>query len=203
MFTVRHCAPLLERPPKAGVAGSNPAGRANNGVVAILAPQRKREPRVNPEHHDKTFVVTFLAVLGFLGAFTIGIMTLANAISASEVEDPAALARIEERIKPIGEVITDPAKLLEVAAAAPARAPMSGDEIVTKVCGVCHGAGVLGAPKIGDKAEWNKRKAAGMSALLANSLKGMNQMPARGGDPSLSDDEVKAAIEQMLKQTGV
>ena len=48
-----------------------------------------------------------------------------------------------------------------------------------------------------------KRKAAGMSALLANSIKGKNQMPARGGDPSLSDAEVKAAVELMLKQTGV
>jgi len=85
----------------------------------------------------------------------------------------------------------------------PARAPMSGAEIVTKVCGACHGSGVLNAPKIGDKAEWSKRKAAGMAALLASSIKGKNQMPARGGDASLSDAEVKAAVEQMLKQTGV
>jgi len=158
---------------------------------------------VNPEHHDKNFIVTFLAVLAFLGTFTIGIMALANAISAPEDADPAAIARMEERIKPVGEVITDPAMLLKVAAAGPARAPMSGAEIVTKVCGACHGSGVLNAPKIGDKAEWSKRKAAGMSALLANSLKGKNQMPARGGDPSLSDAEVKAAVEEMLKQTGV
>ncbi len=158
---------------------------------------------MNPEHHDKTFVVTFLAVLAFLGTFTLGIIAIANFISAPEAADAATLARIEERIKPVGQVITDEKMLLAAAPAAPARAPMSGAEIVTKVCGACHGAGVLGAPKIGDKAEWNKRKAAGMSALLANSVKGKNQMPPRGGDPSLSDDEVKAAVQEMLKQTGV
>ena len=158
---------------------------------------------MDAEKHDKTFMVTFTIVLGFIGAFTLTIMVIANIIGSAKAEDPAALARLEERITPVGQVITDPAKLLEVAAAAPARAPMTGEQIVTKVCSACHGTGVLNAPKIGDKAEWSKRKAAGMAALLANSIKGKNQMPARGGDPSLSDAEVKAAVEQMLKQTGI
>jgi cytochrome c5 len=71
------------------------------------------------------------------------------------------------------------------------------------VCSACHGTGVLNAPKIGDKAAWGKLKATGIKALLANAIKGKNQMPPRGGDPSLSDDEMKAAIEQMMKLTGV
>lgn len=158
---------------------------------------------MNPEHHDKTFVATFLAVLGFLGAFTVVIIIIANRISAADAADEAAVARIAERIRPVGQVVTDPAKLLAMAPAAAARAPMTGAEIVTKVCGACHNSGVLNAPKIGDKAEWGKRKAAGMSALVSNSIKGKNQMPARGGDPSLSDDEVKASVEYMLKQSGV
>lgn len=158
---------------------------------------------MNPEQHDKSFLTTFTMILGFLGAFTVTISLIARMISAPEAADADALARIEERIKPVGQVVTDPAKLLAMAPAAAARAPMTGAEIVTKVCGACHGSGVLNAPKIGDKAEWSKRKAAGMSALLASSIKGKNQMPARGGDPSLSDAEVKAAVEEMLKQTGV
>lgn len=157
---------------------------------------------MNPEHHDKTFVVTFLAVLGFLGAFTIGIITIANLISAPEAADAATVARIEERIKPVGEVITDEKMLLAAAPAAAARAPMTGAEIVTKVCGACHGAGVLNAPKIGDKAAWGKLKSGGVTALVSSAIKGKNQMPPRGGDASLSDAEVKAAVEEMLKQTG-
>jgi cytochrome c5 len=172
-------------------------------VAAILAPLHHREPSVNPEHHDKTFVVTFLLVLGFLGAFTITIWTIAHAIGTPDEPDPEAAGRIEERIKPLGQVATDASQLLAAAPAATARAPMSAEEIVTRVCSACHGTGVLNAPKIGDKAEWSKRKAAGMSTLMASSLNGKNQMPARGGDPSLTDAEVKAAVEQMLKQSGV
>ena len=155
------------------------------------------------EKHDKNFMMTFSLVLGFLGAFTVTIWIIAVAISKAEAEDPAAQARVVERIKPVGEVITDPAKLLEVAAAGPARAPMTGDQVVAKVCNACHGTGVLNAPKVGDKAEWAKRKAIGMQALVTSAIKGKNQMPPRGGDPSLSDDEMKAATEQMLKQSGV
>jgi cytochrome c5 len=152
---------------------------------------------VNPEHHDKTFVVTFLLVLGFLGVFTVGILFIANTLSAKDLDDPQNMTRVAERIKPVGQVITDENMLLAVAPPAAARAPMTGAEIVTKVCGACHGSGVLNAPKIGDKAEWNKR--GNLKTLVASAIKGKNAMPPRGGDPSLSDDEVKAAVEEMLK----
>jgi cytochrome c5 len=161
------------------------------------------ERRVETHKHDKVFIVTFGFVLAILGAFTLAIMVIAKVISGPVEAEEGAIARLEERIKPVGEVITDPAALMQLAAAAPARAPMSGAEIVTKVCSACHGTGVLGAPKIGDKGEWSRRKAAGMAALVASSIKGKNQMPPKGGDPSLSDDEVKAAVSEILKQTGV
>lgn len=159
---------------------------------------------MNPEQHDKAFIKTFGAVLGFLGVFTASIWVIAHAVGGHEPAEDEARARIEERIKPLGQVATDASQLVAMTApAAAARAPMSGAEVVTRVCGACHGSGVLNAPKIGDKAEWAKRKAAGMSALMASSIKGKNQMPARGGDPSLTDDEMKAAVEHMLKQSGV
>ena len=158
---------------------------------------------MDPQQHDKTFVVTFLGVLGFLGAFTIGIIMIANFLSAPEAADDAALARLEERIKPVGQVITDEKMLLAATPVATARAPMGAAEIVTKICAACHVSGVLDSPKIGDKGEWNKRKAAGMSAMMVNAIKGKNQMPPRGGDAALSDDEVKAAVQEMLKQSGV
>ncbi len=158
---------------------------------------------MSPEKHDKAFIATFGIVLGFLGAFTATIWVLAHSIGGHELTEAEARARVEERIKPVGTVVTDARQLLAMTPAAPARPAMSGDEVVTRVCGACHGTGVLGAPKIGDKAEWARRKAAGMAALMANSMKGKNQMPARGGDPSLSDAEVKAAVEMMLKKSGV
>lgn len=155
---------------------------------------------MNTEQHDKTFVTTFAVVLGFLGAFTVTIWVIAHAIGGHEVDEAQARARIEERIKPVGEVITDEKMLLAAtpaASAAAARAPMSGKEVVAKVCGACHNTGVLNAPKVGDKAEWNKR--GNLATLVASAKAGKNAMPPKGGDPSLSDEELKAAVEEMLK----
>jgi cytochrome c5 len=154
---------------------------------------------LNTQQHDKTFVATFAIVLGILGAFTVTIWVVAHAIGAQQLEqDEADLkARLEERIKPVGQVVTDASQLLAAAPAATARPPMSGKEVVTKVCGACHASGVLNAPKIGDKAEWNKR--GNLTALLAGAKNGKNAMPPKGGDPSLSDEELKAAIAEMVK----
>lgn len=158
---------------------------------------------MNPQQHDRTFIATFLTVLGFLGAFTVAIILVASALNASHRSEDEAAARIEERIRPFGEVITDEKMLLAAAPApaAAARAPMSGAEIATKVCAACHGTGVLNAPKTGDKGEWNKRMAAagGLEGLVASAIKGKNAMPPRGGDASLSDDEVKAAVRELMK----
>jgi cytochrome c5 len=74
---------------------------------------------------------------------------------------------------------------------------MTGPDVVTKVCGACHTAGVLGAPKIGDKGAWASRGS--LSTLVASAVKGKNAMPPKGGDPSLSDAEIKAAIQEMTK----
>ena len=157
---------------------------------------------MDEQHHDKSFVATFLAVLAFLVAFAVAISFIARTVSASSAVDPTAAARVEERIKPVGSVVTDEKMLLALAPPPAAHAPMTGEQIVTKVCGACHGSGVLGAPKIGDAAAWGKRKAAGLAALVASAAKGKNSMPPRGGDASLSDDELKAAIQDMLKKSG-
>lgn len=151
---------------------------------------------MDTQHHDKVFFVTFAVVLGFLGAFTLSIMLVANLL-----DEPAAdaneIARIEERIKAPGTVITDAAALMKVSAPVAARAPMTGPEIVAKVCGACHNSGVLNAPKTGVAADWASRGS--LASMVASAIKGKAAMPARGGDPSLSDDEVKAAVQVLLK----
>ena len=66
---------------------------------------------------------------------------------------------------------------------------------------MCHAAGVAGAPKLTDKAAWAPRIAQGKDALYSSSLKGKGAMPAKGGNPSLSDADVKAAVDYMVGQT--
>jgi cytochrome c5 len=80
----------------------------------------------------------------------------------------------------------------------------SGQDVYTKTCSVCHTAGVAGAPKLGDKADWGPRVAQGKNVLYEHALKGFTgkkgAMPAKGGNTALADDEVKAAVDYMVAQ---
>lgn len=100
-----------------------------------------------------------------------------------------------------------PAAAAPAAAPAPAApAPVAENTIGKKVygstCALCHGSGVAGAPKSGDKADWGTRIAQGNDTLYKHAIEGFTgakgMMPARGGGASLSDDEVKAAVDYMV-----
>jgi cytochrome c5 len=84
-----------------------------------------------------------------------------------------------------------------VAATSAVPAKADGKKVYDTVCTICHGAGVAGAPKFGDKAAWAPRLKTGMDALYASSIKGRNAMPPKGGNPALADAEVKAAVDYM------
>lgn len=83
------------------------------------------------------------------------------------------------------------------AKAAPAAGKADGKKIFETTCIVCHGTGVAGAPKAGDKAAWAPRLKTGMNALYTSALNGKNAMPPRGGNNALSDAEVKAAVDYL------
>ena len=86
---------------------------------------------------------------------------------------------------------------------AAAAAPAKGDEVYKKTCGVCHDQGIAGAPKLGDKAAWAPRIKQGMDTLYTVSLKGKpgTGMVAKGGNASLSDADVKAAVDFMISKS--
>lgn len=158
---------------------------------------------MDESHHDKVFVRTFGVVLGALFALTFAIMGVAALISDDDHVDPLVSQRIEARLQPVGKVITDPSMLVEVAKAEDA-GPRSGADIVANVCAGCHTAGVLGAPKTGDKAAWSALlDSHGLDELVANAIKGEGAMPPRGGDASLTDEEVKASVQELLKAAGL
>lgn len=119
---------------------------------------------------------------------------------------------IAQRIRPVGQVtLADPnapAPAPSAGSPATAGAPpaakvaQSGEQVYKQVCQVCHATGVLNAPKVGDKAAWAKLVAQGLDTLTANAIKGVKQMPPRGGNPNLSDVELSRAIVHMANQSG-
>ena len=90
-------------------------------------------------------------------------------------------------------------------AAAPAVADHAqGKSVFNKTCAMCHASGAAGAPITGDKADWGPRIAQGIDVLYTRAIEGYTGakgvMPARGGSTTLSDDEVKAAVDYMVAQ---
>ena len=129
-------------------------------------------------------------LVGFI-ALVVGIVLLAELAlnvyaDRSRKNDPAMSdAAIEQRIAPVAKLVVDPN--------APAPTPPAQPANVAQVAA----APAAGAPKLGDKAAWAPRLAQGKDALYATALKGKGAMPAKGGNPALPDDAVKAAVDYM------
>ena len=75
-----------------------------------------------------------------------------------------------------------------------------GEKVYGTSCVSCHGAAVLGAPKLGDKPGWTPRIAKGVDVLYQNAINGIKMMPPRGGNAALKDEEVKAAVDFMVSK---
>jgi cytochrome c5 len=82
--------------------------------------------------------------------------------------------------------------------AASAGSAAEGKAVYDGTCHVCHGTGLAGSPKFGDKAAWAPRIATGMDTLYNAALHGLRAMPPKGGNASLTDAQVKAAVDYMV-----
>jgi cytochrome c5 len=120
----------------------------------------------------------------------------------------ASGSSVAERIKPVGEIALAAAQTGQaqannaLAAATPER---DGQQVYQASCVACHDAGIAGAPKVGDKGQWAKRIAKGLDTLYAGAVNGIQGsagvMPAKGGNPALSDAEVRAAVDYMVARS--
>lgn len=167
---------------------------------------------------DRTVTFQICLTIAVLVAIAVFIGYLSSSFTAGAVEkvkgtitDQDLLDReAKNRILPVGHVVTQ--KMLDEGYEYPdASVPevvavkRTGAEVVDYLCASCHTAGVGGAPKLDDAADWGTRYAQGMDALMAigiNGKEGTTMMP-RGGDSSLSDDDIWNSIVAMLKQAGV
>jgi cytochrome c5 len=121
-----------------------------------------------------------------------------------EPEVPAASAPATAADAPVAA----PAVAVPVVAApaaAPAAAPKlaadAGKNLYNATCVACHGAGIAGAPKLGDKAAWEPRIRQGNATIYDHAIKGFQgkagMMPPKGG-ASAPDEEVRAAVDYMI-----
>lgn len=151
-------------------------------------------------HKTSTFSVVFAVLGGILVPMILIALVakffIAGSLGSAEATPApkAEVAKIEENIKPVAAV--------EVASSSAPQAEKGGEEVVKGVCAMCHGTGLMGSPKIGDKAAWEPRIKQGYETLVKHAVEGIRSMPARGGNPALTDNEVAAAVAYMANQAG-
>jgi cytochrome c5 len=168
---------------------------------------------------DKTFVRNFSLVLA--GLVVVGLIAhlLAGIIGENFQATQNRTDAIAPRIAPVGQVNTgdEPVAIAgrgdagapAADAAAPATADAGADPgkaTYDKACFACHAQGIAGAPKYGDMAAWEPRLAQGPDVLVDHALHGYTgqtgMMPAKGGNPTLSDADVAAAVDYMMAAVG-
>ncbi|MCP5163186.1 MAG: cytochrome c5 family protein [Hahellaceae bacterium] len=77
---------------------------------------------------------------------------------------------------------------------------LAGEAIFTGTCKVCHAQGINGAPIAGNAKMWAPRAAQGKATLLQHAIQGFGMMPAKGGNDTLQESDLSAAIDYMLYQ---
>lgn len=169
---------------------------------------------------DKVFLRQFSMVIGFLFLVMLFLIALATYMYSRHPapKAPHQNQQVDARISPVGGVYagdTGRAALLAAQEAAKKAAEgqvayggtLDGKTIFDQLCTTCHTNKATGAPDIHDKAAWAPRVAEGLDTLVKHAIEGYQGkdgkgalMPAKGGNPALTDAQVKATVEWMLTQ---
>ncbi|QOY62732.1 cytochrome c5 family protein [Lysobacter sp. H21R4] len=166
-------------------------------------------------NYDLDFLKRFSLVIGFLIVLSLGLVLGARMVSDSlPYDEPDNVAqRTRERIAPVGSVYAGGTGAAAAAAAASAAAAsasaqvayggtLDGSVIFDGLCAGCHASGAGGAPTM-DQAHWSARIAQGMDTLHKHAIEGYTGsaglMPAKGGNPALTDEQVIATVDWMVE----
>ena len=165
---------------------------------------------------DQKFFDMYSLVIGVLAAVALAIFVLAMKMSditqGVYTRDAAEYQQaVADRIRPVGQVYlpgeehaSSGPKVETPAAPEPVATAMSGPQVYNTACLACHGAGIGGAPVLGDAAQWVDRIAQGSDTLKTHAIQGYTgsagYMPPKGGRMDLSDDEISAAVDYMVSE---
>ena len=166
---------------------------------------------------DQKFFDMYSVVIGALILVAVAIfvfsMKMSDLTQGVYTRDAAEYrAAVADRIRPVGQVylageehesssptVETPAEPPPVATA------MSGPQVYNAACLACHGAGIGGAPILGDAAQWQDRIAQGAGTLKEHAVQGYTgsagYMPPKGGRLDLSDAEIEAAVDYMVGES--
>ncbi|HET6588165.1 MAG TPA: c-type cytochrome [Oleiagrimonas sp.] len=167
---------------------------------------------------DRDFVRQFSMVIGGLALFAVCLLIGAGIIYSQQPDKtaPHPEQTTRQRLAPIADVYAGDTGRAAMAAAkaAAAKAAASkvayggttdGETIFNKLCTSCHTAGVAGAPVVGNKKDWAPRIAEGIPTLIEHAVNGYtgpdgNHMPAKGGNPALTKEQVANTVKWMVSQ---
>jgi cytochrome c5 len=165
---------------------------------------------------DTHFFNTFSMVIGLLVVVAILILAFARIVAGrTQIPEVFADARyvssVQERVEPFAReaVVGQDNSALKIEAPASATqitlaVPADGPALYDQVCKNCHGAGLAGAPKAGDKTAWGARIAKGKALLYDHAVKGYQGqagvMPAKGGRADLSDELIKSGVDFLVSK---
>jgi cytochrome c5 len=167
---------------------------------------------------DRSVLRQFSIMIGGLAVLTVVLIFTALTIHEHEPQEtnPNQPAQIAARIAPAGAVYAGNTGRAAMQAAADAAnkaaaaqvaygGTTDGKEIYDHLCTSCHTSGVAGAPKLGDKGMWAPRIAEGIDVLIKHATEGYhgpdgNFMPPKGGNPALTDEQVKNAVHWIVDQ---
>jgi cytochrome c5 len=164
---------------------------------------------------DQKFFDMYSIIIGVSAAVALGFLVLAikmadltQGVYTRDADEYQAA--VVSRIEPVGQVYltgehhesTAP-KVETAATAEPVATAMSGPQVYNEACIACHGAGIGGAPVLGDASAWAPRIAKGEGVLGQNALGGFTDigyMPPKGGRVDLSDAEIIDAVAYMIAE---
>nr|WP_283161376.1 c-type cytochrome [Xanthomonas nasturtii] len=166
-------------------------------------------------NYDLEFLKKFSMVIGLLVVITLGLIALAAYLQRAIPDEvsPTAVKRVQQRIAPAGAVYagaTGASAQAAAQAAALAKAASQsayggstdGKTIFDNLCTACHTTGVGKAPTL-DRSHWDARIAQGKDTLYKHAIEGYTGpdggiMPPKGGNPALTEEQVRATVDWML-----
>lgn len=159
------------------------------------------------QEQDKIFFRNFSLVVGGIAVIMVLFFIVAQfAGTDEEAEAKMRASKVAKMTEPVGQVVAVGEETAEEAAPPTASGDV-GKTVYDGLCVNCHGIPAMAAmiPQTGDNTAWVARIEQGADVLYDHAINGyvgeMGMMPAKGGNPDLSDDEVKAAVDYIVGQT--